>query len=236
MGHALSLRKYMDWQVVIPFIGPPSNVAGCLASMGTLSVPVLLVDNSPGGDTKEIPVPNGVEVVYYPWNLGVAASWNLGIKRGADQTLVCSASMRFGEHGLARIIEQAAPGKYGTAWWGCAWHFIALGRALVDLIGLLDENFYPAYYEDNDYTYRARLAGVGFCNGGFPKRRCALEDLRCIGNAVAWRAGYLDEYDLGACEKYYERKWGGPPAQEKWTHPFNDITRNLAWWPDTGGI
>lgn len=39
---------------------------------------------------------------------------------------------------------------------GAAW---AVQRQLVDEIGLLDEGFYPAYYEEVDYCFRARAAG-----------------------------------------------------------------------------
>lgn len=40
----------------------------------------------------------------------------------------------------------------------------AIRRATIDQIGLLDDGFHPAYYEETDYCYRARKAGnqVGY--------------------------------------------------------------------------
>jgi GT2 family glycosyltransferase len=37
----------------------------------------------------------------------------------------------------------------------------AIHRSVWEEIGLLDEGFYPAYYEETDYCYRARAAGYG---------------------------------------------------------------------------
>ncbi len=37
---------------------------------------------------------------------------------------------------------------------------LALNRAVLNTIGLLDEGFFPAYYEEVDYAFRARAAGA----------------------------------------------------------------------------
>ena len=36
---------------------------------------------------------------------------------------------------------------------------LAMKREVPDRIGLLDERFTPGHYEDDDYCYRARIAG-----------------------------------------------------------------------------
>jgi len=83
-------------------------------------------------------------------------------------------------------------------------------------IGIFDEKFYPAYFEDNDYHYRTRLAGLRAV-----KYNRALyyhygsrtikenEDLANVNDAY-----YLQN------EKYYEAKWGGKPGSEKHKTPF----------------
>ena len=38
-----------------------------------------------------------------------------------------------------------------------------IGREALEKVGPFDENFYPAYFEDNDYHYRIRLAGGRAC-------------------------------------------------------------------------
>ena len=37
---------------------------------------------------------------------------------------------------------------------------ILLKPSAISSIGLMDENFYPGYFEDNDYRYRQRLSGT----------------------------------------------------------------------------
>ena len=37
---------------------------------------------------------------------------------------------------------------------------MVFGPGLIQNVGLMDENFFPAYYEDNDHRYRMKLAGL----------------------------------------------------------------------------
>ena len=41
---------------------------------------------------------------------------------------------------------------------GGEWSAVVFTRRMVNKIGLFDENFYPAYYEDDDYGIRVRLS------------------------------------------------------------------------------
>ena len=229
-----------QWQMIIPHIGPLSNLIECLNSMNSpvLPIPLLIVDNSPTGETRRIVgLPGGTEVVYHPENLGVPASWNLGLKRGAHWTLVCSASTRF-EVPLAEFLDGAAEraGDYGLQLFnssgeGMGWHLVIFGKATVDRIGYLDENYYPAYYEDNDYGYRMRVARIGYCEGvGHPTWAGPVHD---VGNAIALSSGIvgMTAYDMMALKHYYSTKWGGPPSKELWEHPFNNPANGLDYWP-----
>jgi GT2 family glycosyltransferase len=71
-------------------------------------------------------------------------------------------------HTGAVLIKPAATGVHLTDWntdtvreidfsTGAA---LAIRRSTWQLVGRFDEGFYPAYYEDVDYCYRARQAGV----------------------------------------------------------------------------
>lgn len=61
-------------------------------------------------------------------------------------------------HRLTEALNRPDPGK----WQDCQ-RIVGLcflfRRKLMDEIGLLDERFSPGHYEDDDYCYRARLAG-----------------------------------------------------------------------------
>lgn len=92
-----------------------------------------------------------------------------------------------------------------------------LSKKTIDEIGYFDENFYPAYFEDNDYHYRINLKGL---RGVKINRSLYFHygsrtlkggpDIKKLCNA-----GYV------ANREYYIRKWGGEPGNESFLTPFN---------------
>lgn len=59
----------------------------------------------------------------------------------------------YGRH-LLQVPEHDAPVDYVTG------AIFAIRRSALEKIGGLDEDFYPAYYEESDYCYRARRHGI----------------------------------------------------------------------------
>ena len=212
----------MKWQIVIPYIGPRWNLDQCLKSMGEIPVPLLLVDNSPTSELRDFP-----DVEYYPENLGVPASWNRGLKRGAQWTMILSCSMRF-EMPLKEVMERAESmaTPYGMEFGVFGFHATVIGRATVERVGYFDENFYPGYYEDNDYWYRMIVSGMTPAKDWTP--RWYDPPLSCIGNAVAvehMKMKIDEEKLLG----YYRRKWGCGLGEVNYLTPF-DSGRGLDYW------
>jgi GT2 family glycosyltransferase len=91
-----------------------------------------------------------------------------------------------------------------------------ISKECVEKIGYFDENFWPAYFEDNDYHYRIKLAGfkaikttrsVYFHFGSQTIKND--EKTRVISNR-----NYLKN------QKYFEKKWGGLPGKETYKTPF----------------
>ena len=84
-------------------------------------------------------------------------------------------------------------------------------------VGPFDERFYPAYFEDNDYHYRMKMAGfkalktrqsVYYHYGS--RTKISSEEMKAKCDA-----GYLQNRDL------YKRKWGGFPGEERFKKPFD---------------
>ena len=102
---------------------------------------------------------NKIHMIHLPSNLGVAASWNLGIKVtpfspywfivNDDVTFPAGSLERFAEH--MENHETISVADNGAPW--CAF---GISEHVVSVVGLFDEVFYPAYYEDTDYARRAR--------------------------------------------------------------------------------
>ena len=92
---------------------------------------------------------------------------------------------------------------------------------LIENCGWFDENFYPAYFEDNDMFYRMHMAGLRHLldtKHGFYHKQSAT----CIDVVTK------DDWDR--CQQYYISKWGGPPGEETYIRPFNDINNGLDFW------
>lgn len=100
-----------------------------------------------------------VRVLNLPSNLGVAGSWNLGIKLYPHVPFwtISSADTIIPDGWIKKIIEMSGK-EYFVYGWGH--NFFTIGEDIVRNVGLFDEYIYPAYYEDNDYDDRIILAGL----------------------------------------------------------------------------
>ena len=92
-----------------------------------------------------------------------------------------------------------------------------INNETIKKVGYFDENFYPAYFEDNDYHMRINLAGfkavkvntaIYYHYGSMTIKEGA--DIKRLSNAH-----YLKN------KEYYKTKWGGDPGKEKYKTPFN---------------
>jgi GT2 family glycosyltransferase len=99
-------------------------------------------------------------------------------------------------------------------------NFAIWKKEVFDTIGYVDVNFYPAYYEDNDYAIR--LARTGLKTGNLNKQYFHFWS-RTIhqGSGGSTNQFFLRNKD------FYIKKWGGPPGQEGFEIPFNDIPYKL---------
>ena len=127
---------------------------------------LLVIDNGASMvmENMEVDVPDCVEFTTYlpmPANLGVAASWNLGIKSFPydDRWFFASNDVVFKPGALERLCE-ARTDEITLSKMFPHWHAFSVGYEAVRRLGLFDEAFFPAYFEDNDYNTRANRFGV----------------------------------------------------------------------------
>ena len=122
---------------------------------------MVIIDNGP---CKWQPRDSWAENVWHlrmPSNLGVAASWNLGIKSTPHSKgwMIVNHDVSFGPGGVADFFVSCAPDNIvlaGKPPWSCFW----LGSDVVSRVGLFHEGYHPAYFEDNDYEVRAQRKQV----------------------------------------------------------------------------
>ena len=88
-----------------------------------------------------------------------------------------------------------------------------LPKATFEEIGWFDEQFFPAYYEDNDYFWRLKC------------KKKAVIGSYLLDPAIKRASITISKDPLlnkgQENRKRYEKKWGGYPGREKWISPYN---------------
>jgi glycosyltransferase involved in cell wall biosynthesis len=123
---------------------------------------LLIIDN--GGDLDRVTFPKSVlnsHVLSMPSNLGVAASWNLGVKLFPHDHnwFFASNDAWFGPGDLERL-SQARRDALTICDVFPYWQVFSVGDEALTKVGLWDEALYPAFGEDNDWMNRCAHYGV----------------------------------------------------------------------------
>lgn len=151
-------------------------------------------------------------------NYGVAGSWNFLcnciFQSGYKHALILNDDIIF-SHGQ-QDVHNFLTSKPEVGFWkgNKMWSVFAISDITFTLVGQFDETFYPAYFEDNDYSYRMQLAGVqqgqdNFFNPGvFRNSMTIKKDPSLNSNFMKNRDNYV-------------KKWGGAPGQEVFKTPYN---------------
>lgn len=129
---------------------------------------LIIVDN---GDSAEIiPQNKFVERVFrwrMPENLGCATSWNWGIvgTQSAPWWLVAGNDNTFEPGALEVFMLEARRDAVVLSACHPRWSAFTIGDEVVQRVGLFDDSFYPAYFEDSDYVARCKALGVEVVDG-----------------------------------------------------------------------
>lgn len=190
---------------VIPTLFPKHYLNKCLqALLAGTEVPekIFVIDNS-----RSLIEIHGIEVVRPERPLSVAASWNLiGRQAGNKDLLVLNDDCFVGETTLELL--SATKGSLIIAG---GYHCFLWREQTRKVIGLFDERFDPAYYEDTDYWYRCKLAGI-------PNTEISTPGIVHVGNgtltAMINTVKERVNEKIMLCCQLYKDKWGGFPLEE----------------------
>jgi GT2 family glycosyltransferase len=180
------------------------------------SVEIFIIDNGNQNINLKFKHPN-IKVIESEFNMGVAASWNLlcrEIFAEHEYAIILNDDVYLGkkDYEIDMFLKQFPQKEFylGTQDF-CS--FI-LPKSTYEKVGEFDESFYPAYFEDNDYFYRMRLAHINYF-------------VAPIINPILYRSSMTAQKDpnvlnyVKANEKRYIEKWGGLPESEKYLKPYN---------------
>lgn len=178
----------------------------------------------------------------WDYNHGVSKAWNAGIDWAMDEDLVivCNDDVIFHPGTIKTLVNQMADDQdidlcsvVSTDTEQYGFHeadfpdfacYIIQPRDFTDKFGTFDENFTPAYFEDNDMAYRIKLAGG-------KQGLCLHARVEHEGSATQ----FMDNEPVVSSQRfelnrdYYMAKWGGIPHEEKHTTPFNS-GRSIKDW------
>jgi GT2 family glycosyltransferase len=198
------------------------------SACGSSHVPdrIVVLDNGGGlpADAFFSAAP-AVTVVKPGRNVGVATSWNYFLGACDDYLVISNDDVVLHRHCLRILVDAAEAAPHELFFHpeprdGHTYSLFLQRKRSLELIGGYDENFWPAYFEDNDYSYRLRLAGYSTRHiagatydhvGGATMQSLSDDEARC----------HTDHFERN--QRYYVCKWGGPPGEERYTLPFGDL-------------
>ena len=211
----------MNCKFIVPVI-LPDMAEYCLENYELDPSLMLIVDNTPDSYCRKFEA-RGFQISYHPHNLGLAASWNRGVKRleAGELLWIITQSMIF-PHGYQVLVDAAQKASR----WGVMsyhnWHLMGITKEAFDLLGAFDENYYPAYYEESDWMRRKDVYNA--THDGEVFQPTVHIYCGCQGNNITYRRGVVNvaPWDPNFSGKlYYMAKWGGDGGQERFVIPFD---------------
>lgn len=148
--------------IIIPVLNRYDLMERAIRSIDYPVERLIIIDNGDGYDPDMLAWTAPWQYIqnWYLWrmptNLGVAPSWNLGIKATphAEGWLLLNSDAYFEPGQLEKFFADCVDDVVVKTErsWSCVW----IGQGVVSKIGLFSECYVPAYFEDNDYEQRAK--------------------------------------------------------------------------------
>jgi len=178
-----------------------------------------IIDNGDQGIKNDYG--NNVNIYNYKdQNLSVAGSWNRlcqMIFAKHEYALILNDDIYLGrkDYEIQMLLDQTHNPFYLSMF---EWSVFIIRKKTFISVGMFDEEFHPAYYEDNDYLYRMKMKNISpykipFLNPIIYKNSQSAErDPKVFTYAKINKARYVS-------------KWGGLPNDEKFKTAYNQINK-----------
>ena len=149
--------------LIVPVLNRYDLLQRMLSSIDYPIRHLFIIDNGEG-PSEILEIPDWVREVTYspmPNNLGVAASWNLGIKSlpHSNRWFFSSSDMYY-EKGALEKLSSALTTELTLCDVPPYFQTFVIGEEVIDRIGLFDEMLDPAYFEENDLLRRLGKEGI----------------------------------------------------------------------------
>lgn len=176
---------------------------------------IFIVDN---GNQNIITREERFEIYKPNSNLGVAKSWNAILDKAVEleypRVLILNDDIYLGKN--RKDVEHLIETYYHADLIHSTKNLCSfiMTTFAYKMYGGFDENFYPAYFEDNDFKYRLKL------NDAYVKETEGLNP-EIYRNSMSIKKNVDLNNNFKKNEQRYIEKWGGLPNQEVFKKPFN---------------
>jgi GT2 family glycosyltransferase len=150
-------------------------------------------------------------------NLGVSASWNWCLKKAFENGYTHIAILNddiVWEKTIDQIEQFIKDNPAGLYVSGGTWCCFILSYEAFMKVGGFDEGFYPAYFEDNDFCYRCRLAEI-------PRVTDPFFSPEVYRNSMTIDKDGSLNTNFDTNKEKFAVKWGGEPGKEKFKVPYD---------------
>lgn len=143
--------------LIIPVLNRYDLLDSLLDSVNYPIDNIFIVDNGGNYERKQ----DNLKILNMPINIGVSASWNLGIKcfPFAEYWTFTAIDVILRENTLKNTSMYSRKDLMMISNYG--FNYFSIGHEFIEEVGLFDENYFPGYHEDVDFEKRARMLGVG---------------------------------------------------------------------------
>ena len=225
----------IDYRIVIPVTTQAARLKRLVSEIAD-KTKLIIVHNYNHPRTMEIGhncKKEGAEIVpFLGDNRGSCESWNIGLKKmditPSKFVIIFSPGTQFpkgADQFLNAVLEAEEDNpKLCYRVKGDGFHTVCITKKLYDILGLFDENFYPAYRDDADWQRRCFLLGSRFSESLFDIEKELTLTTGARNNYIF--AHYWHNIDIQV--QYYIKKWGGDVGMEKYELPFGN--EPLSYW------
>lgn len=209
-----------DFQAVMTYVNRPDLLMRAVVSMSDIAENLTIIDNSKDG-IEDIFAPSKYIRPIYPLFFTQSINYALlEAKKSGCKFLLRQHSDAIAHPGVClKVVEMARQLTKENRKWGVIFTvydtLAAFNLDILEDVGLWDTVF-PAYYSDNDWFRRIKLAGYEFIESGLPMDH---EGSAALFSDPELR--FMNDQTFSLYGQYYERKWGGIPGKETFVKPFN---------------
>lgn len=212
--------------MIVPVLANPTLLYRMIKSIDYPVKHLLVIDNGrcvdPDRITQHMTHIERLTLLPMPSNLGVAGSWNLGIKSTpfSSSWLIVNFDIKWPKGSLERFDLMSKRDELLLSGGSPPWCAFNVGDMVVERVGLFDETLYPAYFEDNDYQRRVAHHSLAVVNSDI-----AVEH----DNSSTLAAGYRESNDrtFSVNHQYYTQKVVREDYTEgRWSLA---VRRRLSW-------